>query len=278
MIDAERALRRIVEQCALGPRYAGSPGHAAAQQRLAEWLAPADELRVQAFVEPFFAAPVTCRNLWARFRGDRPGRLLIGTHFDTRPWADRDPDEARRADPVPGANDGGSGTAVLAELAAELAGRRDRPSVDLVLFDAEDWHEIDGKEVSLGARRFVAELPDEERPDRVLILDMIGGRDLMLDVDVFCQDHDPSFAWTLELFQTGAALGLPAFTLNKPHPYKWVVCDHAPFRAAGIPTALLIDLDYPPWHTVSDLPEACSADALAQIGRLLEVVLYGGRG
>ena len=274
MIDADRTLARITEQVALGPRVVGSPGHARVHELLRTWLAGADEVREHAFVEAFFGRAVECRNLVGRFHGDRAGRWLLGTHYDTRPWADRDPDPARRRAPVPGANDGGSGTAVLAELALELADRRDRPTVDLVLFDAEDWHEIDGKEVSLGSRRFVGDLTADQSPDRVVILDMVGGSGLKLDLDVNSQLHGPSFAWTLECFRLGQRLGLPAFDLHKAQPAKWVVCDHSPFQAAGIPTALLIDLDYPPWHTVSDLPEHCSADALAQIGAWLEALLF----
>jgi hypothetical protein len=274
MIDAHAAFARIVAQHQLGPRFAGSAGHARVQMLLASWLASADQYREHTFTAEFFGEPVTCRNLWGRFHGQRQGRLLLGTHYDTRPWADRDADERRRHDPVPGANDGGSGTAVLAELAGELARRRDRMTVDLVLFDAEDWHEIDGKEVSLGARRFVDDLGTDERPDRVVILDMIAGRDLALDVDVHCQTHDPSYGWTLEVFQLGHSLGLSCFALDKEQPYKWVVCDHSPFMEAGIPSALLIDLDYPPWHTVHDTPGACDVTSLQQIGMCLDALLF----
>jgi Zn-dependent M28 family amino/carboxypeptidase len=274
MIDPRAAFRRIEDQHALGARFAGSPGHARAQELLASWLSCADRASEHSFEERFFGETVTVRNLWGRFHGERDGRLLLGTHYDTRPWADRDPREERRKDPVPGANDGGSGAALLGELAGELCERRDRPTVDIVLFDAEDWHEIDGKEVSLGARRFVEDLPPPDRPDRVVILDMIGGRDLMLDVDVNCQLHAPSFSLTRELFELGSALGLPAFGLAKEHPYKWIGCDHSPFQAAGIPTAILIDIDYPPWHTVSDLPEACDPASLEQIARVVDALVF----
>lgn len=275
MIDAERAMARIHAQHALGPRFVGSPGHRRAQELFASWLADADRAWEHTFTETFFGETVTCRNLCGSFEGSRPGRVLLGTHYDTRPWADRDPDEARRKEPVPGANDGGSGVALLAELASELLSRRDRRSVDIVLFDAEDWHEIDGKQVSLGARRFVGDLDETTQPDEVLILDMIGGRDLMLDVDVNCQTHDASYALTLRLFQLGHALGLPAFALDKEHPYKWIGCDHSPFLGKEIPTAILIDIDYPPWHTVRDLPEACDAESLRQIGAVVDAYLFG---
>ncbi|MEE8409731.1 MAG: M28 family peptidase [Myxococcota bacterium] len=277
MIDAERAMARIQAQHALGPRFAGSPGHRRAQELLASWLQGADRAWEHSFSESFFGETVTCRNLGGTFDGSRPGRILLGTHYDTRPWADRDPEEAQRKEPVPGANDGGSGVALLAELACDLLERRERPTVDIVLFDAEDWHEIDGKEVSLGARRFADHLDDldeSKQPDEVLILDMIAGRNLMLDVDVNCQMHDASFTLTLQLFQLGHALGLPAFALDKDHPYKWIGCDHSPFVLKGIPSAILIDIDYPPWHTVRDLPEECDAESLRQIGAVVEAYIF----
>jgi hypothetical protein len=275
MLDPLRAWRRLEQQHALGPRHVGSPGHAQAQRLLTSWLGKADYFREHAFEAAFFGREVTCRTLWGRFNGTSPGRLLLGSHYDTRPWADRDPDPARRQEPVPGANDGASGVALLAELATELATRRDRPTVDIVLFDAEDWHEIDGHEVSLGARRFVEEMEGVDRPDAAIIVDMIAGRDLKLDVDVNCQDHPPSYDLTLSLFRLGHQLGLPAFDLQKEHPYKWIGCDHSPFAAMDIPSAILIDIDYPPWHTVADVPEACAPESMAQIARLLEAYVFG---
>ncbi len=276
-LDQQRAFERILEQHALGARFAGSPGHRHAQDLLAGWLAGADRFREHAFAETFFGRKVTCKNLWGRFDGERPGRILLGSHFDTRPWADRDADPARRKDPVPGANDGGSGVALLAELAGELRARRDRPTVDLVFFDAEDWHEIDGKQVSLGSRRFVADLAAGERPDRVIIVDMVGGRDLRLDFDVSVQEHEPSLELAVSLLRRGRKLGLPAFRVeDKRQPYKWIGCDHTAFVEAGIPAAILIDIDYPPWHTTRDLPDACDAASLGQLGMLLESVIFGG--
>ncbi len=274
MIDelVARAFVRLEELQALGARYCGSPGHLAAQELLRSWLRGADETREHRFTEPFFGKDVECVSFWARLRGERPGRLLLITHYDTRPWADRDPVEPRA--PVPGANDGGSGTVLLAELMATLLANRDRPTVDLLFCDAEDWHEIDGKEVGLGAARFVTAMTDDQRPDACLEVDMVAGRDMVLDVDVSCQQHDPSYELTLGLFQLGRTLGLPAFSMKKPHPYKWISCDQLPFMHAGIPAALFMDIDYPEWHTRADTIEACSPASLAQIARVLLEWIY----
>jgi len=274
MIDAGRAFDRIAAQTALGPRVVGTPAQAQMHALLRSWLAGADWLREQEFGDTFFGHDAVCRNFWAHFAGKKPGRVLFGTHFDTRPFADCDPEPARRHEPVLGANDGGSGTALLAELALELAVRRDRRSVDLVFFDAEDWHDVDGKQVSIGSRHFVHELCADERPDAVVIFDMVGGRDLQLDVDAHCQNFPNSLELTTQLFGIGRALDLPAFSLDKAQPYKWVICDHTPFMTAGIATALMIDLDYPVWHTTHDAADFCAADSLGQMAALIEACLF----
>lgn len=263
---------RLTELQALGARYCGGPGHAAAQDLLREWLAVADETREHRFTEPFFGKDVACANLWGRLRGDKPGTILLLTHYDTRPWANRDPVDTKA--PVPGANDGGSGTVLLAELAQTLAAQRSRPTVDLLFCDAEDFGEIDGKTFGLGAERFVAAMADDQRPDACLEVDMVGGVDAVLDVDVSCQEHSESFDLTLGLFQLGRSLGLSLFSMKKHHPYKWIACDQIPFMRAGIPTALFMDLDYPEWHTRADTIDACSAASLAQIAQVLLAWIY----
>lgn len=270
MTNVDHAWDKLLAQVALGPRYVGAPGHAQAHALLYGWLENADWRREHVFSDTFFGQTVRCKNIWGHYSGNQPGRLLLGSHFDTRPWADNDPNPSRRRDPVPGANDGASGVGLLAEFANHLVAHRERPSVDIVFFDAEDWHDIDGHVVSLGARRFAADLAPHERPDKVLVVDMVAGHNLMLDVDVTCQDHDASYTHTLDVFQLGQRLGLPAFALKKPAPYKWIGCDHSPFAVLDIPSAILIDIDYPPWHTVNDLPEHCCVDSLAQIAQVLE--------
>lgn len=243
-------------------------GHGATQKLIRSWCASADSLREHTFAERFFDVDVSCVNFWARVDGAGAGRVMLVTHYDTRPWADCD-DEDPSA-PVPGANDGGCGPALFAELIDTLKADRARPTVDLLFCDAEDWHEIDGKTVALGAQRFVDDLDDGQRPDAALEIDMVAGHTVMLDVDVNCQLHDGSYALTLELFQLGRALGLPAFAMAKQHPYKWIEADHVPFMKAGIASALFMDTDYPEWHTRADTIDACSPQSLAQI---VEVVL-----
>lgn len=268
---SERAFERLDELQALGVRFCGTPGHKAAQEMMRAWSSKADEMWEHTFDDVFFGVPTRCINFVATLTGDQPGRIMLVTHYDTRPYADEDPDEPRA--PVPGANDGGCGPALFCELIDLFKADRDRPTVDVVFLDAEDWHELDGKVVALGARKLVEAL--RNRPDAVLEIDMVAGRTVMLDVDVSCQQHDGSYALTLQLFQLGRALQLESFNLAKDHPYKWIEADHIPFMEAGIPAALFMDTDYPEWHTRADTIEACDPRGLAEVTSVVLLWIYG---
>ena len=126
-VDGARAHARVVHQVDAGPRVPGSPGHAA----IADWI-EAEVTRLggrverQAFTDTLNGRPLPLVNLIGRFGPEGGRRIALCAHWDTRPWSDRDPDSTRHATPVPGANDGGSGVAVLLEV-AELMSRRPPP-------------------------------------------------------------------------------------------------------------------------------------------------------
>ncbi|MBC7795172.1 MAG: M28 family peptidase [Clostridia bacterium] len=273
---AERAFVKLATLQTLVPRYCGTEAHKAAQLLMREWAVKADSVREHTFDDDFFGVPTTCVNVAATLRGDALGRIMLVTHYDTRPVADCDPVD--RSAPVPGANDGGCGPALFAELIDVFKSDRNRPTIDLVFLDAEDWHALDGKVVALGARKFVEALEPADFPDACLEIDMIAGRTVMLDVDVSCQQLDSSYALTLELFQIGRAFGLESFNLAKKHPYKWIEADHLAFQEAGIASAIFMDTDYPEWHTRADTIEACDPRGLADVTMVVLRWIYGEAG
>lgn len=268
--DEERAFQFIKEQVAFGPRPAGSTAHEKIQLYLSDKLSQlVDEFNPHIFEENFFNKPCICKNIRGTIHGkNRKSRILIGSHYDTRPYADEDSDPANHKKPVLGANDGASGIAVLLELARMFNIKRPKCDVEIVFFDAEDWCRIDGKEVSLGAYRYVEDNPDK-LPDKVIIIDMVGGKNMELDVDLHCFIHKNCEELTLKLFCLGRNLKYPAYNFTKPDTYKYIVCDHIPFILKRIPATILIDIDYPPWHTVSDTPENCDPFSLKQAGDVL---------
>ena len=270
-------LELVAWQVGLGPRFPGSEAHRKLARELAGRLEGYAGLSLsQNFTVDLPGGRAKCVNLTGVFR-PRPARLppaprrerssplLLGTHFDTRLTADRDPDPALRAQPIPGANDGGSGTAVLLYLLPELArlareGGLSR-EVRVVFFDAEDVGGIGGLPFSVGAGLYARE-PPLEPPGEALVLDMVGGNGLVLDVDAHALAHPPSLELTRRVFAAGREVDGAVFRGGK---LKHVISDHYPFLRAGIASCLLIDLDYPEWHTQADLPAAMSERSLATI-------------
>ncbi len=271
-------------QVGFGHRHPGAPGHAAFHRALRDRLEAAGRrVYVQPFDLRFQGAVCPCANYVVHLpagprTGGRPlaGPLLVGTHFDSRLIADREDDPQARARPILGANDGGSGTAVLLHLLEHAP--EGGPERDLLLcfFDAEDVGNIDGYEFSEGARRLAAS-PVPFAPAEVLVLDMIGGRDLVLDVDAHIRHHAPSRRFTQRVFGLADSLGMRPFAAPKPDKLKYIIADHAPFLERGLPTCLLIDIDYPEWHTHADLPEAMSGESLAMIEDLLLALAFATR-
>jgi glutaminyl-peptide cyclotransferase len=143
--------------------------------------------------------------------------------------------------------------------------------VTVAFVDAEDLGDIDGNPFSLGAEVLAADPPViVGRPDEVIVLDMVGGRDAVLDIDAHLMHHAPSRALAAGLFRLGASLDLAPFVREKPERVKYIVSDQWPFLRRGVPACLLIDLDYPEWHTQADLPAAMSGDSLAAIEAALK--------
>jgi len=139
--DGGLAYDRIQTQVAFGPRVPGRPGHAAcADYLLREFAAVADSAWADRWEHPAESGDTLhLRNICASFNLAEKSRILLCAHWDSRPVAEHDPDPALRNAPIPGANDGGSGVAVLLELARVFG--RDRPAagIDIALFDGEDY-------------------------------------------------------------------------------------------------------------------------------------------
>ncbi|MGH2626270.1 MAG: M28 family peptidase, partial [Anaerolineales bacterium] len=248
-------------QVGLGPRIPGTAEHREAIEGIAARL---EDLEWAVDRQPFVYQATGLTNLVARRGTDTSGLVILGAHFDTRPIADRDPDDPTR--PVPGANDGASGVAVLLELARVLAQREPDRAVWLVFFDAEDSGNIAGWDWVVGSRRFVSTL--EARPEAAVIVDMVGDADLQLYWE---RGSDPYLA--AEIWRVGENLGHAAFI---PEPRHALLDDHTPFLEAGIPAVDIIDFDYPYWHTTEDTLDKISAASLEQVGRTLLAWLLGG--
>lgn len=264
--DGERAFADLVAQVECGPRPPGSPGAARARRHILDQLSlGAHRVATQEFAirDPYGADSLRLVNLQASFYLDRPVRVLLGAHYDTRPRADRDTGRARDL-PILGANDGASGVAVLLEVARALAVWDPGIGVDLVFFDGEDYGQEGDLEYYLMGSRHFARTMGPYRPRAMILLDMVGRRDQRIRVEGYSQQMAPELVDVV--FGVAESLGVRSF-VREPGPA--VVDDHVPFLRAGIPAIDLIDLDDPSWHTLADLPENCAPESLADVARVV---------
>jgi glutaminyl-peptide cyclotransferase len=252
--DGKRALSDVQTQVAFGPRIPGSAGHAdevkwiQAELKSAGW-----DSRIQQTE----SLGHTIANVVA-YRGNAAPQLILGAHYDTRIYADRDPDPARQKLPTPGANNGGSGVAVLLELARTLPSNG--PPIWMVFFDAEDDGKLPGWDWTLGSKAFVADMT--VRPQAMVLVDMVGGTNA-----TFYMDGNSDTRLRTSIWSTAAQLGYQdAFVPSVKYD---ILDDHIPFVQAGIPSVDIIDIDDPNWLTTSDTPEHVSARSLQMVGSVL---------
>lgn len=262
--DGALALQQVEAQMRLGPRPTGSE----ANLRLGDYITQTlNALGWQATVQDFTYRDTPARNILAhrpaqgkQASGKRPV-VLIGAHYDTRLFADNDPDVSKRSQPVPGANDGASGVAVLLELARSLDAAVMQDDVWLAFFDAEDNGRLNGWDFIAGSRYLAQNLP--VTPEVVVVVDMIGDANQQLYLEKNSDEKYQQALWRI-----AARLGYQAAFIAQP---KWTMTDdHIPFKEAGIPAVDIIDFDYPYWHTTQDTVDKLSPDSLERVGRVLE--------
>jgi Iap family predicted aminopeptidase len=252
--NSQRAYADVITQVAMGSRSSGSSGHVQVREWMRAELESAGwEVEIHQTVR--LGQPIY--NLIAK-RNDQPPQIILGAHYDTRLYADNDPDVNNHALPVPGANDGASGVAVLLELARTLP--EGIVPTWLVFFDAEDNGRIDGWDWILGSRAFVEEI--EVNPEAVVIVDMIGDADLNIHLE---KNSDKTIR--AEIWEAAEQLGYGHVFINTE---KYAILDdHTPFLEKGIPAVDIIDFDYEYWHTIEDTPDKVSAESLGIVGNTL---------
>jgi Zn-dependent M28 family amino/carboxypeptidase len=211
-------------------------------------------------------------NIMARFRPADPNRVLYLTHWDTRPVADADPDPAKRSLPIPGANDGASGTAMLLEVADVLHKAPPAIGVDLLFVDGEDYGSFTAdslKDVLIGSRYFAAHVAGY-RPLYAVLWDMVGDRDQQFLQEGYSLQGAPEVVervWS-------AAESLHLGNVFRPGSWGPITDDHVPLLEVGIRAIDVIDIDYPAHHTMQDTVDKVSAQSLANAGRVALALLH----
>jgi len=268
--DGDKALAHINRQVSFGPRTLDNPkAKAETLSFIADYLQP---LATKLIVQPFSANGISGNNVWASFINSKPHsnqRIMLGAHWDTRPISDQESDSSKQHLPTTGANDGGSGVAVLLELARIFAANPPPISVDLVFFDLEDMGNIDNLPFAIGARAFVKR-NRFYRPSGGVIVDMVCDKNLSIPQELYSKTQATELV--NKLWEIAAQQEATVFSENQG---AYIQDDHLPFLEANIPVVDLIHYPFPDyWHTSEDTLDKCSSDSLRQVGNVLLSLVY----
>lgn len=259
--DGARAWEHLKDQVAIGPRVAGTPANAETRQYIIKTLAASG---IKAVEQPFETGTpvgrVKMANVVATIPGDRPERIIIASHFDTKPFKDIR---------FVGASDGASSTAALLELGRVL---KDKPrpfTIELLFLDGEEaFVNWEGTDHTYGSRYYVQNAQKTgtlESIKALILLDMIGDRNLNM------KREENSTRWLTDIiWGTARRLGHQQHFLPEITPIE---DDHIEFLHAGVPSVDLIDLDYPAWHTAQDTLDNVSQRSLQVVGDVVVAAL-----
>jgi len=207
-------------------------------------------------------------NLIASWHPERLRRVILCSHYDTRPIADQEPDPRQWAQPFLSANDGGSGVALLMELANHLGELKTAVGVDFVLFDGEETIFDPKRDKYFFGSEHFAQVYRRDRPKHryvaAVLLDMIAGKNARFPVEPYSAFK--AGALVGELWGIASELKCAAF-VERTGPA--VQDDHLALNQAGIPAVDVIDFSYRHWHRLSDVPDKCDGESMQQVARVL---------
>lgn len=290
--DADSAYASIVAQCAFGPRVPNTEAHKRCGQYIAarfrELGLAVKEQRTM--LKAYNGTSLDCLNIFASTDTAAERRILVSAHWDSRPWADNDPDPANHRTPVMAANDGASGVAVMLELARTIMAQKPGIGVDFVCLDAEDYGLAQWDEANypgdmsaswcLGTQYFAANLPQPfRRPLYGVNLDMVGGKGARFYQEGFSLQFAP--AVVAKVWDAAWAAGYSSYFPKQAGGY--VTDDHLPLnQIAQIPTVNIVPFypDYaqssfgPTWHTVNDTPANIDRTTLEAVGQTMLQLIY----
>ncbi len=302
--NADSAFLFCQQQCDFGPRTMNSDAH----ERCAQWIA--DKFRQygmevilqKADLKGYDGTILKSTNLIASYRPELKERVLLCAHWDSRPWADNDPDEANWKKPVMAANDGASGVAVMIEVARLLqqssSTRTDSTAntqsskmnaeigIDFICFDAEDWGVPQWEEKSnedswaLGAQYWAAHPHRNNYQARYgILLDMVGGQGAQFYQELYSKRYAPTLVD--RVWQAASTVGHSSFFPSKEG--GMITDDHVPVnQVAGIPCIDIIpcypDCEQssfgPTWHTINDDMQHIDRNTLKAVGQTVIQVLF----
>ena len=285
--NADSAYNYVAEQLAFGPRVPGSEAHA----QCAEWFIDffnekADTVYVQEFRTRLYnGKSIDGKNIIASFNPEAKKRILLAAHWDSRPFADHDPDRTKWNTPIDGANDGASGVGILMETARILKENPINTGIDIILFDLEDYgapqylNLMTNHDWALGSQ-YWSKNPHiyNYKAYFGILLDMVGAPNPRFPKEYYSQQFAPTLS--NDIWRIARELGYSEYFLNEiGHPIN---DDHIYVNtAANIPMIDLIHLEdnenssfYPYWHTMKDNIEQIDPKTLGMVGDVVLNVIY----
>lgn len=282
--NADSAMSYIRQQLAFGPRVPGTePARRTGDWIVAHLRATADTVVEQRWTHTLATGrTLPMRNIFARFRPGAKERILYITHWDTRPVADSDPDPVKAKLPMPGANDGASGVALLLAVSDALKKAPPKVGVDLLFVDGEDWGDFTTNEdVLIGSSYFAQHLPNPGyQPLFGVLWDMIGDADLNIYQEVNSAQAAPEVVQLV--WGKAKDMGYEKYFI--PEAKEPITDDHVPLIKAGLRVIDVLDIDYGPrdasgsvttnyHHTMQDTIDKVSAKSMKIVGDVAVALL-----
>lgn len=278
--DGKQAMKYLRSICDIGPRMSGTDKMKKQQELIQKHF---EDLGAKVEYQKFSAkqnsvkGEIDFANMIISFFPEKKRRVILCSHYDTRPIADQEPDPRDWPKPFVSANDGGSGVAMLMEMGNHMKDMKTSVGVDFVLFDGEEYiFQTKGPnkdEYFIGSKYFAKSWKQTDKKQRcdyaaAILLDMTAGKNLKLPLEVNSYRYHPELC--REIWAIAKEQKAKSFMGEWGHE---VQDDHLPLQKAGIPAIDLIDFDYIHWHRLSDTPDNCTADSFEQVANVLSVWL-----
>ncbi|MFX0185623.1 MAG: M28 family peptidase [Candidatus Hodarchaeota archaeon] len=276
--NSSRAYELILKQANLGPRYPGSEGIEKVRHLIASELFPKNKWTItyQNFSRTWLDnEKITLVNIICKpnsYNQSHPSFLLLA-HYDTRLWADKDPNSLKRKQPVPGANDGASGIAVALELGKVLLEEHNVTNFQLVFFDGEDQGNIGGWDWLVGSNFYAKSMEFKSlNLSFGILFDMVGGDNAVFKKEGYSNEYASQLVSLI--WREADTLGYDEYFVNQLG--KRIIDDHLPLLKEGFPAIDIVDdfsSRYIPWHTTFDNITYISKETLEAVGFTIESFL-----
>jgi glutaminyl-peptide cyclotransferase len=280
--DGDRAIKYLKTLCDLGPRISASDGMKKQQEIIVKHC---EGLGGKVIRQSWDAKQKSRKsttpmvNLIVQFQPEKAKRIILCTHYDTRPSADEEEDRSQWAKPFMSANDGTSGVAFLMEMAHHLKDLPCAYGIDLIFFDGEEYIFDKGRvygegdDFFLGSEHFGKDYEKNRRKlpysyEAGVLFDLFAHENARLAVEGYSYAMAPNLV--NEIWKTAAEVKAKSFRFERGFRRNPdVLDDHIALNRAGIPAVDIIDFDYAHWHRLTDTADKCSAKTMSEVGLVI---------